>query len=448
MRRENGLRFFYQYELNQRLLVEEDCTLVHFGNGTMSKALSCEVLEENDARYVQVPNILLETVADIHAYAWNEESTSVMAHVVFSVEAREKPADYAYTETEVKRYDVLLAMLEEKGAYYTPTVDAEGNLSWKKSLEQMPDAPAVNIRGPQGEPGARGYTPERGVDYWTAKDKQDMKTYAEEVVREILGYVPIKITSWKGVQNYIRQGVAAQAFKIGDQLVCNHATYGALVWSVIGFDCDTPVDEAYTRCLTLQLHDCLPVSLEFDAAEPNNPNTHRSLYGNNNWLQAAIRQWLNSDAEGGKWWSAQTEHDVAPSYVNDDGFLKGLDADFLSVVGQVKKITALNTVTDGGGFVETIERFFQPSLTEVNGGATGTINEGKVYPYYSSFSDFAGISYSTNRIKYKNGTQTAWGLRSPAFDYSCNVRGVLASGNVTAYNAKLPLGVSPCCCIY
>ena len=154
MKRENGLRFFYQWEQNQQLVVETDCTIVHFGNGTTEKALSCEVFKEDGVRKVKVPNIFLQTAADLHAYAWNEKTTSVTEHAVFRVVARPKPEDYAYTETEVKRYDVLLQMLEEKGAYYTPAVDAEGNLSWEKSLEKMRDLPVVNIRGPKGKDGA------------------------------------------------------------------------------------------------------------------------------------------------------------------------------------------------------------------------------------------------------------------------------------------------------
>lgn len=45
------------------------------------------------------------------------------------------------------------------GGYYTPVIDAEGNLSWIASLEDMADVAAVNIIGPegkQGEPGKDG----------------------------------------------------------------------------------------------------------------------------------------------------------------------------------------------------------------------------------------------------------------------------------------------------
>ena len=41
------------------------------------------------------------------------------------------------------------------GAYYTPTIDEEGNLLWTPVREDMPEIPIVNIRGPQGAGGIK-----------------------------------------------------------------------------------------------------------------------------------------------------------------------------------------------------------------------------------------------------------------------------------------------------
>ena len=95
----------------------------------------------------------------------------------------------------------------EPGGYYIPSVDDDGNLSWTASKEDMPDAAGANIKGPKGDTGeqgpkgdtgatgqqgpqgpkgdtgaqgpkgdtgAAGYTPVRGVDYWTEADKQEI----------------------------------------------------------------------------------------------------------------------------------------------------------------------------------------------------------------------------------------------------------------------------------
>lgn len=156
MKIENGRKFFYQWELNQRLIVDEPCTIVQFANGTMPNALGVAVKEENGVRYAEVPNILLQTAADLRAYAWDDTTTSVVGSTVFPVYHMEKPAQYAYTQTEIKQYDLLLKELEEKTGYYMPTVDEEGNLSWHKSMESLPDIKGANIRGPQGIQGEQG----------------------------------------------------------------------------------------------------------------------------------------------------------------------------------------------------------------------------------------------------------------------------------------------------
>lgn len=42
------------------------------------------------------------------------------------------------------------------GGYYTPSVDADGNLTWTPSAEDMPAVASANIRGPRGEAGPAG----------------------------------------------------------------------------------------------------------------------------------------------------------------------------------------------------------------------------------------------------------------------------------------------------
>lgn len=67
----------------------------------------------------------------------------------------------------------------DDGATFTPSVSPDGMLSWTndKGLDN-PDP--VNIKGPQGPAGAdgakgeKGDVPEKGVDYWTEEDKQEI----------------------------------------------------------------------------------------------------------------------------------------------------------------------------------------------------------------------------------------------------------------------------------
>ena len=89
---------------------------VHFCNKTDDCALVCEVKSDNGLRVVDVPNILLQNAWDIRAYAYCDCAT--MREMRFKVIARSKPADYIYTETEIKNYADLeerVKQIEENG---------------------------------------------------------------------------------------------------------------------------------------------------------------------------------------------------------------------------------------------------------------------------------------------------------------------------------------------
>lgn len=176
----------------------------------------------------------------------------------------------------------------------------------------------------------------------------------------------------------------------------------------------------------------------------------RALLGNNRYSQSALRQYLNSKAAAGSVWSAKNVWDRAPSWKDSTaGFLNGMDEDFLSVIGEVTKKTALNTVSDGGGSETTTEKFFLLSRSEVYSGNEVTGGEGAAYPYYSDYSDLgsAGTGNDSNRIKYRNGSAQYWWLRSPRAGVAYCVRVVNPAGNVSYDGASSSYGVAPACCI-
>lgn len=177
----------------------------------------------------------------------------------------------------------------------------------------------------------------------------------------------------------------------------------------------------------------------------------RAFLGNSRWSHSALRQWLNSDELAGSVWESKNEFDRAPSWTSSTaGFLNGMDADFLAVVGEVTKETALNTVTDGGGKETLTEKFFLLSRSEVYGGNEVTGGEGTPYAYYSEYSDLTapGTGNDTNRIKYRSGTAYYWWLRSPnagGASWTCRV---YAAGGVDSGGASYSTGVAPACVIY
>lgn len=176
-------------------------------------------------------------------------------------------------------------------------------------------------------------------------------------------------------------------------------------------------------------------------------HTHRIRYGSNNWAESAIRQWLNSSAEKGAVWTPKTDYDRPPSWAASEiGFLRGLDPALLAVLGNVKKQTALNTLTDGGGYVESDERVFLLSNYEMYSGKRA---EEPPYPFWEVNNKTNGADYTddASRTKYRNGAATYWWLRSPYPSYACSVRGVRPSGYVCDYGASSTHGVAPACVI-
>lgn len=150
-----GGETFFQWDLGQRLIMEEPFTEVHFCNQTNDCALICETYEEDGKRLVHVPNILLQNTNNIRVYGVYEEGEDTCYAKdmqIFRVIARGKPDSYVYTEDEVMTWEGLRSDIDAAIAqtgYYAPSVDEVGNLTWKPSREGLPEVPGANITGLQ-----------------------------------------------------------------------------------------------------------------------------------------------------------------------------------------------------------------------------------------------------------------------------------------------------------
>lgn len=192
----NGRQYFWQWDLNQKLVVSAPC-IAHFDNGTTDEPLSVEPrINEQGVYVVDVPNILLQSAKPItvyaHVYDGDELYTRVSAE--FLVKERPRPAEYVYTETEELTWNALderIKALEEGGGPDEPGKDGasayeiavehgfEGTEEeWLESLKGEPGKDGITGEpgkdGANGQDGAPGYTPQKGVDYYTAADKQEM----------------------------------------------------------------------------------------------------------------------------------------------------------------------------------------------------------------------------------------------------------------------------------
>lgn len=96
-------------------------------------------------------------------------------------------------------------------------------------------------------------------------------------------------------------------------------------------------------------------------------NLQRAGYGYNRWSQSANRQFYNSAADKGGWYTGQNPFDRAPEQLATvQGFMRGFDEEFLNIIRPVKVTTALNTVSDSeiGTSESTYDTFFLPSLEQ------------------------------------------------------------------------------------
>jgi hypothetical protein len=194
--------------------------------------------------------------------------------------------------------------------------------------------------------------------------------------------------------------------------------------------------------------DVAPVESGVDTLAPVNHH-QRCRYGSNNYVESAIRQWLNSDAVSFAW-TAKTNFDRPPTGApyTGAGFLKLLDPELVAVLGAVDKQVARNTIIDEGGQDPFSDKVFLLSRVEVFGGTEGTTTGEQAYPYYSTLAANPTTDALAGRIKYLDGSARSWWLRSPYTGVAHYPRSVNTSGTVNyGYGANGAYGAAPACCI-
>lgn len=172
----------FQWDLNRKIKIigQEEVDEVHFSHIGDEEALVVKPIKENNILIVNIPNILLQEHKNIFVYLVSKNKT--LKGTFFTVGRREKPADYVYTETEIKNYDALekrIKVLEENGGNGKPGADGFSPVA---SVEQTEDGAEITItdkngttkatvkngkdgmNGAKGEKGDKGDTGEKGAD--------------------------------------------------------------------------------------------------------------------------------------------------------------------------------------------------------------------------------------------------------------------------------------------
>lgn len=241
----------YQWEIGRKIEITPSphtrVDKVEFSHPGDANTLSLVPREENGVLVADIPNVLLQSgniifVYLVHAPDGGVETTT--DHIL-SVIRRPKPADYVYTEDEVLTYHALDKRLQElegeglanavadylkenpieAGATKEEAAQIKQNKTDIEQLTQdkldaskLPEA--VNDALAQakasgefkGDPGEPGKTPEKGKDYFTDADKQEIAELAADMV-EIPESGNIELDTTLTVS-----GKAADAKSVGDAL--------------------------------------------------------------------------------------------------------------------------------------------------------------------------------------------------------------------------------------
>lgn len=266
-----------------------------------------------------------------------------------------------------------------------------------------------------------------------------------------------RIGDWTPVKAMIQAGTAQTKFTLGTQFLSTYtATNGQtyeMPWDVVHYGDVTLADGTTKKGMFLQSHYATLESVPFDAKEPSNPDSNIKQYGYNRWSQSAIRQWLNSEALAGAWWSAQSEYDVAPSQLSScNGFLHGLDSVFAGAITAVKQNTATNTITDGGVTDVTCDKIFLPSVEQMYGVPQLAGAEGEFFHYWRDATELSAPSNNANdgRIIYaleNHNSAQYCRLRSAYRGYSYDAWYVSTAGYLNSYHANSAYRCAPACVI-
>lgn len=157
---------------------------------------------------VDIPNVLLQKPGLVAVYAYHVATKEKHTHTcyTFSVNRREMPADYVYTETELWDWQAI-----EQAERQRTQAEAAREESMHLCIEAAAAATAAaDLAAENAKTAAEnvkdGYTPQKGVDYFTEEDKAELseelkltvdQSYSAESENAQSGKAVAQALSWK-----------------------------------------------------------------------------------------------------------------------------------------------------------------------------------------------------------------------------------------------------------
>ena len=289
-----------------------------------------------------------------------------------------------------------------------------------------------------------------------------------ELISRIGGAIDPSDLTYNKIAEIVRSGNAEKVFRIGDQITTIYTNTDGnqynMPWDVVAFREVELEDGSKVPGMIIQSHYATVEDIQFDAKEPSSSNSSVASYGWNRWMYSGIRQWLNSNANKGEWWTSTHAEDVAPTQLSSvNGFMKGLPTDFINMLKPTKHETALNYVYPSGRastyvYDTTYDTFFLPSLKEEHFQYSaqptywdGSDREGTDWEYWIQrkgeiAQDYGSSNANTNTIRYsladKTTAKNVW-LRSANRYFSYYEFQVSKTGFYASNHSIVSFGCAP-----
>lgn len=251
----DGRDELWQWDTGRTLIVDADCSQVHFSNKVFGRSIDVNVANG----VAIIPDVLLQTDKDLNVWAFSGTAENGYTKIskTFKVNRRNKPADYVFTPPdqtsleEIKERVSYLESMQDPGAIKNAVEDY---------LERNPvEAPVKSVNGKtgaveltaedvgaiskddlqeatnealsqakasgefDGAPGADGHTPEYGVDYGTPEQISGIAQSAAEILQPELNQIKDDIAN---VQLAVSEKMDSYTIKtVMDSVATPHTQY-------------------------------------------------------------------------------------------------------------------------------------------------------------------------------------------------------------------------------
>ena len=143
----DGRPELWQWDTGRTLIVDADCSQVHFSNKVFGRSIDVNVAYG----VAIIPDVLLQTDKDLNVWAFSGTAENGYTKIskTFKVNRRNKPADYVFTPPD----QTTLEQIQEKIDYLESIQDPDAiKNAVNDYLEQNPvEAPVQSVNGQTGE---------------------------------------------------------------------------------------------------------------------------------------------------------------------------------------------------------------------------------------------------------------------------------------------------------